>query len=58
MDKKRASLSAAMLEAMVFVAHNAAMFDFTIDELYDKYVYYSIRPVLDRVPDRRARAER
>ena len=37
MDKKRASLSAAMLEAMVFVAHNAGMFEITSDELYEKY---------------------
>ena len=37
MDKKRASLSAVMLEAMVFVAQNAKFFPFTTEELYDKY---------------------
>ena len=37
MSAKRASLSAAMLQAMVFVSQNAAHFPFTTEELYEKY---------------------
>jgi len=37
MSAKRASLSAPMLQAMVFLSQNASFFPFSTEELYDKY---------------------